>query len=169
MAVADSNYRFVLVDVGAYGRQSDGGVLKQSLMGASLEHGPLDLPGTRLQPGTSTPAMPVFLGDEAFQLRPDFLRPCPGKSNSDDKVIFNCRLSRARHHCNCMLIHRRCVENAFGILCSRWRLFRRPLGEEPERAELLVAAACALHNFLTQDSAPAEQFYCPPSYADRII
>ncbi|CAN7949800.1 unnamed protein product [Ixodes hexagonus] len=131
MAVADSNYRFVLIDVGAYGRQSDGGVFKQILMGASLERGQLDLPGPRLLPGTNTPAMPVFLGDEAFQLRPDFLRPYPGKSNSDDKVIFNYRLSRARHHCNYMLIHRRCVENAFGILCSRWRLFRRPLGEEP--------------------------------------
>lgn len=31
-----------------------------------------------------------------------------------------------------------------------------------------MAAACALHNFLTQDTSPAEQFYCPPGYGDQV-
>lgn len=94
MCITDCNYRFVTINVDAYGRQSEGGVLKQSAMGASLESGQLNLPGPRPLPGTRTLGMPVFLGDEAFQLRPDFLRPYPGKFNSDDKIIFNNRLSR---------------------------------------------------------------------------
>ncbi|EEC14064.1 conserved hypothetical protein [Ixodes scapularis] len=89
MCITDCNYRFVTINVDAYGRQSEGGVLKQSAMGASLESGQLNLPGPRPLPGTRTLGMPVFLGDEAFQLRPDFLRPYPGKINSDDKIIFN--------------------------------------------------------------------------------
>lgn len=64
--------------------------------------------------------------------------------------------------------YERCVENAFGILCYRWRLFRRPLGEELKPTQVMVAAVCALHNLLAQDTSQAEQFYCPLGYADSI-
>ncbi|KAL3177248.1 hypothetical protein MRX96_009935 [Rhipicephalus microplus] len=44
LAVVDSDYKFVIVDVGAYGKQSDGGVLKQSKFGCRLENGKLHIP-----------------------------------------------------------------------------------------------------------------------------
>lgn len=96
MAVVDSRYRFSLIDIGAEGRQSDSGVFKASGIGHCLESGTLSLPGMTRLPGTDVVVPHVFVGDEAFQLRPDFLRPYPGQGLSLEKRIFNLRLSRAR-------------------------------------------------------------------------
>ncbi|KAH7933943.1 hypothetical protein HPB49_019422 [Dermacentor silvarum] len=38
----------------------------------------------------------VFIGDEAFQQRPDFMRPLPGSRTEAKDVVFNYRLIRAR-------------------------------------------------------------------------
>ncbi|KAL3216800.1 hypothetical protein MRX96_032811 [Rhipicephalus microplus] len=79
LAVVESDYKFVIVDVGAYGKQSDGGVLEQSKFGCRLENGKLHIPRDLELPNTSHPAPCVFVGDEAFQLRTDFLWPYPGR------------------------------------------------------------------------------------------
>ncbi|KAH9365093.1 hypothetical protein HPB48_021084 [Haemaphysalis longicornis] len=155
MAVVDSRYLFTLVDVGAPGRLSDGGIFKDSPIGQRLNKGKLNLPRAQQLPGTSTLVPHVFIGDEAFQLRPDFLRPLPGTRKRPEEVIYNYRLSRAR----------RCVENAFGILASRWSIYDRRINLEPENAENVVKATCALHNFLCISTGAAAH-YCPPGYAD---
>lgn len=96
MAVADSNLKYVMVDVGGYGRQSDGGTLSASSFGKRLDRGVLGLPAPKQLPNSTTIAPHVFVGDEAFQLRSDFLRPYSGRCQEEDKRIFNYRLSRAR-------------------------------------------------------------------------
>nr|XP_054923342.1 uncharacterized protein LOC129383092 [Dermacentor andersoni] len=96
LAVVDSNYKFVVVDVGAYGKQSDGGVLEQSIFGQLLDKGKLQLLRDLPLPNTALPAPCVFIGDEAFQLRTDILRPYPGRGLEASKRVFNYRLSRAR-------------------------------------------------------------------------
>ncbi|KAL1479689.1 hypothetical protein MTO96_051651 [Rhipicephalus appendiculatus] len=58
---------------------------------------------------------------------------------------------------------RRCVENAFGILVSRWRIYERQINMEPDSVEVIVKATCVLHNFLSSNAAST---YCPPGYAD---
>ncbi|XP_037560165.2 uncharacterized protein LOC119437168 isoform X2 [Dermacentor silvarum] len=141
MAAVDSNLKFICVDVGAYGRQSDGGTLSASCFGKSLEKGLLGLPSPKQLPGTNIVAPHVFVGDEAFQLRPDFLRPYSGRGQDESKRIFNYRLSRAR----------RCVENAFGVMASRFRIFRRAINLQPQNADYVVMACCVLHNFLRDD------------------
>lgn len=158
LAVVDSDYKFVIVDVGAYGKQSDGGVLEQSKFGRRLEDGKLHLPRDLDLPNTSHSAPCVFVGDEAFQLRTDFLRPYPGRGLEGEKRIFNYRLSRAR----------RCAENAFGILVTRWRILARTMGEEPKQAEKMVKALCALHNFLMHRGTADEDAYCGPGFADSV-
>ncbi|XP_065307085.1 uncharacterized protein [Dermacentor albipictus] len=158
LAVVDSNYKFVVVDVGAYGKQSDGGVLEQSIFGQLLDKGKLQLPRDLPLPNTALPAPCVFIGDEAFQLRTDFLRPYPGRGLEASKRVFNYRLSRAR----------RCVENAFGILVTRWRILGRPMGESPGNAEQVVKALCVLHNFLIDVRTGSDDFYCWPGYADSV-
>lgn len=60
------------------------------------------------------------------------------------KRIFNGRLSRGR------II----VENVFGILSVVFRIFRRPMLLEPDKASAVVLTCCLLHNFMRKrDSA----------------
>lgn len=54
----------------------------------------------------------MFVGDEAFGLRPDFLKPYPRNNLNRDLRIYNYRLSRVP----------RVIEIAFGIMASRFRV-----------------------------------------------
>lgn len=93
----------------------------------------------------------VVVGDEAFPLKTNLMRPYPGKSiaksrkeNQDllakQKRIFNYRLSRAR----------RVVENAFGIMVQKWRIFKVPINAAEDLVELIIKASTCLHNFLLE-------------------
>jgi hypothetical protein len=81
------------------------------------------------------------------------MRPYPGKNLSEAKAVFNYRLSRAR----------RIIENSFGILAARWRIFRRPILAEPEHVIRYTQATIALHNFLRTTESSV---YCPPGFTD---
>ncbi|GFU23218.1 DDE Tnp4 domain-containing protein [Trichonephila clavipes] len=137
LACVDANYKFVLVDIGAEGHNSDGGVFRNSIFGQSLEKGTLQLPFPLEIPGTTNLLPFLFIGDEAFPLKNN-LRPYPGIALSKGKTIFNYRLSRAR----------RCVENAFGIMASHFRIFRKPLMSSLESSTFTVAAAVCLQNYI---------------------
>lgn len=71
----------------------------------------------------------------------------------EDKRIYNYRLSRAR----------RIIENSFGILEARWRIFHRPIQTKVETAENIVKAAICLHNYLRQTNGAT---YCPSGFID---
>ncbi|XP_071576128.1 uncharacterized protein [Temnothorax nylanderi] len=141
MALADANCCFTVVDIGAEGRRSDGGILQDSVLRHLLEEKRLNIPRARLI-SDKGPELPyVIIGDEAFGLTSYMLRPYPRKNNLNiEKKVFNYRLivSRAR----------RTVECAFGILISRWRIFRRPIATSVLNAISIVKATVCLHNFL---------------------
>lgn len=97
VAIVDASYRFVMVDAGAPGRHSDGGVFKATSFGRQLQDEVLVFPVPARLPRSRKVAPHVFDGDEAFQLRPDFMRPYPGKHVLPAQRVFNYRLSRARY------------------------------------------------------------------------
>lgn len=81
-----------------------------------------------------------FVGDDAFALNIHMLKPYNKLNLSIEERVFNYRLSRAR----------RIVENAFGILASKWRIFRKPIICKVETVEYIVGACVCLHNWLRE-------------------
>lgn len=79
------------------------------------------------------------------------MRLYPGKTLTDDQRIYNYRLSRAR----------RIIENAFGIMMARWRIFDEPIITSLQTTEKIVKACIVLHNFLMDKSQ-----YCMKGFAD---
>ena len=138
LAVVDADYRFLYVDVGTNGRVSDGGVFNNSSFGRALEGETLSLPRPAPLPGTNTDFPYFFVADDAFSLKPHLLKPFPFRNMSRNQRIYNYRLSRAR----------RIVENVFGIFSQRFRCLRSAMNLSPDTAEVIVLAACALHNML---------------------
>lgn len=144
LAVVDANYKFISIDVGAYGRNSDGGVFANSTFGKKFINNSLNIPQDKTLPGTDIVAPHIFVGDEAFPLHRHLMRPYPGNQTAgvNENKIFNYRLSRAR----------RVSENCFGILVKKFRIYQRKLQILPEHLDQVVLATCCLHNFLRNDN-----------------
>lgn len=143
LALVDANYNFISVDVGAYGKNSDGGIFANSNLGKALQRGTLSVPGSVALPGTSNEAPYVIVADEAFPLKTYLMRPYPGQDLDTSKRIFNYRLCRVR----------RIVENAFGILAQKFRIYNRRIQAKPENVDHIILATCILHNFIKKYDA----------------
>lgn len=137
-AVVNANYEFMYIHTGTNGSVADGAILKCTKFYKKMMNNSLNLPSPSPLPGTNEIVPYVFLGDSAFALNKNLMKPFPFKNINRSQRIFNYRLSRAR----------RVVENAFGILSSRFRILRRPLDLDLDNVDAVVLACCALHNFL---------------------
>ena len=147
LALVDADYKFIFVDVGSNGRISDRGVLRESCLQAALDTNSLAIPPPACLPDRYTPLPYAIVGDEAFPLRENIMKPYPAKSLDDASSVFNNRLSRAR----------RVSRNAFGILAHRFRIFQCAIPLEPKKAEIIVLAAVALHNYFRTKSVEYSQ------------
>ena len=115
LVLVDANYNFIMIDVGSFGRSSDGGILSHPALGKRMENGRLSIPPDSCLPGTNIEGPFVIVGDEAFPLKTYLMKLYPGRQSSgkDFMTYFNNRLSRAR----------RVSENAFGNVAQKFRIF----------------------------------------------
>ncbi len=159
MGVVGPEYEFIFADVGMNGRMSDGGNWARNQFRAAIEDidNPLSIPKPRPLPGRKTSIPFVCVGDDAFPLTSYMMKPYPNPGLTEDKRIFNYRLSRCR----------RISENAFGILANRWRVFRSHILVSPDKATLIALGAITLHNFLRSNSRIGK-IYIPPGLADQF-
>lgn len=140
LAVCDSDYKFTFVDIGAYGRHSDSTIFEESPLCQKLLNGTLNIPEPKPIANGSRALPYVFVGDEAFSLTSNLLRPYPGKNLLPKNRVFNYRLTRAR----------RFVECSFGILTNKWRIFHTPLNLSLDLSKDVVKACCVLHNYVRE-------------------
>lgn len=147
-----------MCDFGINGRISDGGVIEYSHFYRKLKHKELSIPPPRKQINSNEPLPFVFIGDEAFALRSDFLKPFSQRQLDHDKKIFNYRLSRAR--CR--------EENAFGILSARFRIFHTAISINLKAIDKVVMASCLLHIFLRRRYMPL-YMHLTTTYTGKIL
>lgn len=156
MAVVDAHYNFIYVDIGCQGRISDGGVFRNTSLWKKLENHQLMLPPDEPLPAQDESLPYVFVGDDAFALSKNMMKPYSGVyEKGNKKRIFNYRLSRAR----------RIVENVFGIMSSVFRVFRRPILLDTKKVTTITMACALLHNFLRRSKSSSSR-YCPPGTFD---
>lgn len=153
MALVDANYKFLYVDVGTNGRASDGGVWDKCSLKRALEKKDLEVPPASNIPFSQRVTPYVIVADNAFPLKPWLMKPYKGNDLPMEKHIYNYRHSRAR----------RVSENAFGILVSRFQIFRQPIRTSPECVRRIALAALVLHNYLHRESTHNVQ----PEIIDR--
>ena len=102
------------------------------------------LPEDKPLPGKVEKSPMVIIGDEAFSLKTYYetyyVKPFPRRQSRNDrkKDTYNYRLCRAR----------RVVENAFGILAKKWRVFDRTMEMQETTVKKVIMATCILHNYL---------------------
>ena len=138
LAICDARYRFTLFDVDQYDSNNDAGVLPNSSIGKKIGAGEMNIPPPRHLESCLFDPLPYYLvGDEISPLKTWLMRPYPGQL-SEEKRILHYRLSRAR----------RVIENTFGILAARWRIYHSPIIASIENAESYVLATIALHKYL---------------------
>ena len=123
LAVFNARYEFTLFDIGQAGRQSDGSVYKNSNFGYAIDQNLLNVHAPSNNTSSDGKYYPhVFVAGYAFQMKNYMPKSCPRSDRDIEKRVFDYRLSRSR----------RIIENSFGILEARFRIFRRPINAQLE-------------------------------------
>ncbi|XP_077277015.1 uncharacterized protein LOC143905464 isoform X3 [Temnothorax americanus] len=142
---------------GTNGRVSDKGIWNKCTLKHHLQKNDINIPPPSSLPGTEQDFPYVIIGDEGFALSTNVLIPYPKEqcTGKKERRIYNYRLSRAR----------RCSENAFGVMVSRFNILRSPMRYDPDDVRDIVLAICCLHNMLRSHSV-GRIMYTPPGYID---
>ena len=126
--------RFLWVGVGLSGSSSDGQMFYHFKLKQKIEKATLGLPPPKPL-GQEGDALNYFLlGDDALALKPCLVKPrrSSRRQVTREERIANCRNSRGR----------RALENAFGILESRFRVLQGKIEERPMIVRDIVLTCC---------------------------
>lgn len=138
LGIADAQYKFLYVDIGAMGQASDGGIWRRCSFADDLydPSNPLNIPAPSDISDECTDVPYFLLGDDAFPLSENLIKPYPYSGLTKKQRVFNHRLSRGR----------RVIENTFGILASKFQIFHRSIKMLPAGVQRVIAACVVLHN-----------------------
>ena len=124
------------MDLGAAGSSSDSQIFKHSDLNYKIEDGTIGFPESESLVDDGQKVNYFILGDDAFPLKLWLIKPYSRRGMDLNQRVFNYRVSRGR----------RVVENAFGILTSRFWIFQRPMQQAPPVVARVVVACLVPHN-----------------------
>ena len=157
MAIYGSSYECLYADVGTNGRVNDGGVWNTCGFSKTLENQELSIPNLRYLPRGVQRILFVLIGDDEFVLKTHMMKPYHQQRLKTERRVYNYRNSRGR----------RILQNLFGILTSRWRIYHTFKLLEPTAVESVILATLALRNMLMTSSA--KNIYCPTGFCDTEV
>ena len=89
----DANLEFVTVFIGAYGKQNDGGILRNSALYQSLEKRSLQFREDTVLPLSEITLPHIFVDDEVYPLTTYIMKPYSSRTSDISKAIFtDCRV-----------------------------------------------------------------------------
>uniref|UniRef100_A0ABD2VVJ1 DDE Tnp4 domain-containing protein n=1 Tax=Trichogramma kaykai TaxID=54128 RepID=A0ABD2VVJ1_9HYME len=135
-ALVDADGKFISIDVGGYGSQHDSTTFRCSSLYKNFKAGKLNFPEDDGRYGLEVNTPYFIIGDGAYALSRNLIKPYPGHELTSMQKMFNKRISRARIN----------VERAFGKLKKKWKIFKQPIEQKLSKTKLIVTVACVLTN-----------------------
>ncbi|GFS16291.1 hypothetical protein ElyMa_004953700 [Elysia marginata] len=120
LAVTDASGKFIAIDAGSCGGNSDSGVFIRPTFGRRMVNRKLDLPEETMIPGTDIKVRFVFVADDVFPLRENTMKPFRHRQLTIEKEVFNYRLSRARNSVECSFVLLGNLLNYGGYCFAQW-------------------------------------------------
>lgn len=151
LALVDGNYCFTHVDAAVVG---DGSIWRDRKLREDIASGKLNIPPPKSWTNDYIDHPYVIIADDAFPLTDCLLKSYVHRKLTQEQLIYNYRLSRAR----------RVVENALGIMASRFRVLHTTINRDPDFVTSMCLAIAALHNFLWIESGAN---YITPTSVDH--
>jgi hypothetical protein len=128
IAACDHRLRFTYMSVAAPGRTNDNRSIRRL---EELQDWIDDLPSQYF-----------LVADNAFSLTNKMLVPFSGAQRSEpNKRVFNYFHSQLRIR----------IEMSFGLMTTKWRIFRVPLATSLAKARKIIAVTMMLHNFVIEN------------------
>ena len=121
-----------------------------------LHHNLSAVPKPKALRGTKHEFPYVFMADDAFPLRTTIIKPYSETAVAVNKVIENYRIRSPG----------RIIENPFGILATRFLVFRGPINAKFAHVESFTKASIALHKYLMKGKNFESSQYCPDCFID---
>ena len=137
LALADGQYKFRWVDVGMAGSCSDAQIFNACRQKRKTEDGRIGFPDPASITQGGRDVYYFILADDAFALKTWLMKPCSRRMLTREERIANYRISMGRR-----------VENAFGILVSRFRVMLTTIELPPATVREVVFTCVVLHNIL---------------------
>ena len=120
LALVDGDYKFLWVEMGAARSTSDAQIFKHTNLRHKIEDGSIGFPDSESL-GIGPKVNFFLLADDAFLRKLWLMRPYSSYGMDLKERVSNYKISRGRT----------VVENTFGILTSRFRIFQSSLQQEP--------------------------------------
>ena len=124
LALVDGQYKFRWVDVGTGGSCSDAQIFTACHLKRKIDDGSIGFPDPAPITQGDRDVHYFIPADDAFALKTWLMKPYGRRMLTREEGIVNYRISRGR----------RVVENAFGILVSRFRVMMTIIELPPEQS-----------------------------------